>query len=35
MSLKFQDIMKNFYNDKTLGIKSEDAPAMNLSLIHI
>lgn len=27
MSLKFQDIMKNFYNDETLGIKSEDAPA--------
>ena len=27
MSLKFQDIMKNFYNDETLGIKTEDAPA--------
>ena len=27
MSLKFQDIMKNYYNDETLGIKSEDAPA--------
>jgi hypothetical protein len=27
MSLKFQDIMKNFYNDETLGIKNEDAPA--------
>ena len=27
MSLKFQDIMKNFYNDEALGIKSEDAPA--------
>jgi sucrose-6-phosphate hydrolase SacC (GH32 family) len=27
MSLKFQDIMKNFYNDETLGIKAEDAPA--------
>ena len=26
MSLKFQDIMKNFYNDETLGIKNEDAP---------
>tara|TARA_B100001287_G_scaffold61037_1_gene49081 strand:- start:226 stop:735 length:510 start_codon:yes stop_codon:yes gene_type:complete len=27
MSLKFSDIMKNFYNDETLGIKNEDAPA--------
>lgn len=27
MSLKFKDIMKNFYNDETLGIKNEDAPA--------
>ena len=27
MSLNFQDIMKNFYNDETLGIKTEDAPA--------
>ena len=27
MSLNFQDIMKNFYNDKSLGIKTEDAPA--------
>ena len=27
MSLKFQDIMKNFYNDETLGIMNEDAPA--------
>lgn len=26
MTLKFQDIMKNFYNDETLGIKNEDAP---------
>ena len=33
MSLKFQDIMKNFYNDKTLGIKSEDAPAMNTGAV--
>ena len=34
MSLKFQDIMKNFYNDKTLGIKSEDAPA-TVSYTHL
>ena len=27
MSLKFNDIMKNFYNDDRLGIKNEDAPA--------
>ena len=27
MSLKFNDIMKNFYNDEKLGIKNEDAPA--------
>ena len=27
MTLKFSDIMKNFYNDETLGIKNEDAPA--------
>ena len=27
MSLNFKDIMKNFYNDETLGIKNEDAPA--------
>ena len=27
MSLNFKDIMNNFYNDKTLGIKNEDAPA--------
>jgi len=27
MSLNFQDIMKNFYNDESLGIKTEDAPA--------
>ena len=27
MTLKFNDIMKNFYNDETLGIKNEDAPA--------
>jgi hypothetical protein len=33
MSLKFQDIMKNFYNDETLGIKTEDAPAMNTGAV--
>ena len=33
MSLKFQDIMKNFYNDETLGIKTEDAPAMNTTAV--
>tara|TARA_B100001057_G_scaffold316651_1_gene316795 strand:+ start:3945 stop:4454 length:510 start_codon:yes stop_codon:yes gene_type:complete len=27
MSLNFKDIMQNFYNDETLGIKNEDAPA--------
>ena len=27
MSLKFNDIMKNFYSDEKLGIKNEDAPA--------
>ena len=27
MTLKLSDIMKNFYNDETLGIKNEDAPA--------
>ena len=27
MTLKFSDIMQNFYNDETLGIKNEDAPA--------
>ena len=27
MSVKFNDIMKNFYNDEKLGIKNEDAPA--------
>ena len=29
MTLKFSDIMKNFYNDETLGIKNEDAPECN------
>jgi len=33
MSLKFQEIMKNFYNDETLGIKTEDAPAMNTGAV--
>jgi len=33
MSLKFQDIMKNFYNDETLGIKTEDAPSMNTGAV--
>ena len=27
MSLKFNDIMKNFYSDEKLGINNEDAPA--------
>ena len=27
MSLKFQDIMRNFYSDEKLGINNEDAPA--------
>ena len=31
MSLKFNDIMKNFYNDETLGIKNEDAPANSVA----
>ena len=31
MSLKFQDIMKNFYNDETLGIKNEDAPTNSVA----
>ena len=25
--------MKNFYNDETLGIKTEDAPAMNTGAV--
>tara|TARA_A200000159_G_scaffold152408_1_gene163337 strand:+ start:2725 stop:3225 length:501 start_codon:yes stop_codon:yes gene_type:complete len=29
MSLKFDDIMKKFYDDPSLGIKTEDAPANN------
>lgn len=29
MSLKFDDIMKKFYNDPSLGIQTEDAPANN------
>ena len=31
MSKKFNDIMKNFYDDPKLGIKSEDAPANSVS----
>ena len=29
MSLKFDDIMKRFYNDPSLGIQTEDAPTNN------
>ena len=29
MSLKFDDIMKKFYEDPSLGIQTEDAPANN------
>ena len=29
MSLKFDDIMKKYYDDPSLGIKTEDAPANN------
>jgi hypothetical protein len=29
MSLKFDDIMKKFYDDPSLGIKTEDAPTNN------
>ena len=29
MSLKFDDIMKRFYNDPSLGIQPEDAPTNN------
>ena len=31
MSLKFDDIMKRFYNDPSLGIQTEDAPTNNAS----
>ena len=31
MSKKFNDIMKKFYDDPNLGIKSEDAPANSVS----
>ena len=31
MSLKFNDIMKNFYNDEKLGIKNEDAPTNSVA----
>ena len=31
MSKKFNDIMKKFYDDPKLGIKSEDAPANSVS----
>ncbi len=31
MTIKFNDIMKNFYDDETLGIKNEDAPANSVA----
>ena len=31
MTYKFNDIMKKFYDDETLGIKNEDAPTNNAS----
>ena len=31
MTIKFNDIMKNFYDDETLGIKKEDAPANSVA----
>ena len=31
MSFKFDDVMKKFYDDPTLGIKTEDAPVNNAS----
>ena len=31
MSVKFNDIMKNFYEDEMLGIQSEDAPANSVA----
>tara|TARA_B100001057_G_scaffold114198_1_gene112578 strand:+ start:2702 stop:3208 length:507 start_codon:yes stop_codon:yes gene_type:complete len=31
MTLKFNDIMKNFYKDEKLGIKNEDAPANSVA----
>ena len=31
MSVKFNDIMKKFYEDEMLGIKNEDAPANSVS----
>ena len=31
MTIKFNDIMQKFYDDETLGIKNEDAPANSVS----
>ena len=31
MSFKFDDVMKKFYDDQSLGIKKEDAPVNNAS----
>ena len=31
MTIKFNDIMKKFYEDEMLGIKNEDAPANSVA----
>ena len=35
MSVKFNDIMKKFYEDEMLGIKTEDAPILSLGVVLI